>query len=613
MNTFLDTLCGLGIHFTADGFRLLHAALATFLWLGAMIFSGEYMRREKHKVRFYLFSAFTYLATLGIFFSADLYSIFIFFEIMSFTSFVWVAQEEKEEALKAASTYLAIAVTGGLVMLMGIFMLYSGYGNPLAAGVCLLFGFGAKAGIFGLHVWMGDSYDAAPAPASALLSGILSKTGLYGVLVVTCSLFMGNLNWGYFVVSVGILTMVCGAVLALFSVQVKRTLAFSSMSQIGFMVIGIGMLSLTGAEGAMAARGTVLHMVNHSLIKLVLFIIAGILFRNLGKLGLNEVRGYGRKKPLLNLTFLTAALGIGGIPLFNGYVSKTLLHESIVEGLHTGLFSERFLQTTEWLFLICGGFTVAYMAKLYIAIFIEKNSSEAVQKEYDGQKNYMGIPTACVLVTACAAMLLIGLFPNITADRIADMCEGFCGVEGLGQDVRYFSLTNLAGAFVSIITGAGLYLLAVRGFIMKKADGVREYRDRLPGWMNLERLVYRPLFLEVLPAVGGFFCRICDSFLDALIVLLRHTVYRDEKLPHELEEGSVVSYTLGSIWNVLAGGMNLTFWRKHPRHEDYVHTFAVKEEEWIEDRFIIVRSLSFGLLLFCVGLCTTLLYVLLEW
>ena len=126
-------------------------------------------------------------------------------------------------------------------------------------------------------------------------------------------------------------TMFLGAVLALFSVDLKRTLACSSMSQIGFILTGISMMCLLGEENALAARGTLLHMANHSLIKLCLFMCAGCVYMNVHSLSLNDIRGFGRKKPLLFISFLMGALGIGGIPLWNGYVSKTLIHESIVE------------------------------------------------------------------------------------------------------------------------------------------------------------------------------------------------------------------------------------------------------------------------------------------
>ena len=122
-----------------------------------------------------------------------------------------------------------------------------------------------------------------------------------------------------------------GALLAVFSVDLKRTLACSSMSQIGFILVGVGMQGLLGEENLPAVHGTLLHMVNHSLIKLVLFMAAGVVFMNVHALDLNEIRGFGRKKPLLKSVFLAGALAIGGIPLFSGYISKTLLHESILE------------------------------------------------------------------------------------------------------------------------------------------------------------------------------------------------------------------------------------------------------------------------------------------
>ena len=154
---------------------------------------------------------------------------------------------------------------------------------------------------------------------------------MYAIVMLTAYIFFQNAAWGAMILILGVLTMVIGALLALFSVDLKRTLACSSVSQIGFILVGVGMSGLLGKENVIALRGSLLHMVNHSLIKLVLFMAAGVVFMNVHKLDLNEVRGFGRKKPLLNVIFLVGALGIGGIPLFNGYVSKTLLHESIVE------------------------------------------------------------------------------------------------------------------------------------------------------------------------------------------------------------------------------------------------------------------------------------------
>src|SRR5699024_5013413 len=139
-----------------------------------------------------------------------------------------------------------------------------------AAGGLALAGFGAKAGMFPLHIWLPKAHPVAPAPASALLSGILTKSGVFGILLLSRYLFWAELSWSQVVLALGVVTMVLGAVLALFSIDLKRTLACSSMSQIGFILVGVAMQGFLGHENALAAWGTVLHMLNHSLIKLVL-------------------------------------------------------------------------------------------------------------------------------------------------------------------------------------------------------------------------------------------------------------------------------------------------------------------------------------------------------
>ena len=116
--------CGMGLRFTLDGFRVLYGWIASFMWMMTTIFSKEYFVRYRNRNRYYFFLLLTLGATMGVFLSADLYTMFIFFEMMSFTSYVWVAHDEKADSLRAAETYLAVAVTGGLVMLMGLLLLY---------------------------------------------------------------------------------------------------------------------------------------------------------------------------------------------------------------------------------------------------------------------------------------------------------------------------------------------------------------------------------------------------------------------------------------------------------------------------------------------------------
>lgn len=553
--------CMMGIHLELDGFRLLYGFIAAFMWMMTTVFSREYFRHHRNRNRYYLFTLLTFGATMGVFLSADLFTTFIFFEIMSLTSYVWVAQEENMAALRAAGTYLGVAVIGGLVMLMGLFLLYDAAGTLTLSqlgkavsvardagtlslakqyliGGLLVFGFGAKAGMFPLHIWLPAAHPVAPAPASALLSGILTKSGIFGILAVTCNIFRYQPYWGYVIVILGTLTMFLGALLAIFSVDLKRVLACSSMSQIGFILIGTGMISLLGEEAALAARGTLLHMVNHSLIKLVLFMVAGVIFMNTHKLNLNEIRGFGRRKPLLCAAFLMGALGIGGIPLWNGYVSKTLLHESIVE--YTRLFqgaetaslvgSHSFWKSIEWIFLISGGMTVAYMMKLFVAVFVERNTDNALQREYDRNTSYWNLESKIAILASAILLPLMGFFPGIVMDSIANLGIGFTNSQVPAEKVAYFSAANMEGALVSILIGLLIYFSFVRNLLMEKdkndPKAVPMYVDRWPIWMNLENVVYRPVLLMILPGFFGILCRFLDSFLDLWIVLLRKTLYR---------------------------------------------------------------------------------------
>ncbi len=692
----IPEICGMGLHFILDGFRALYGMIAAFMWFMSTLFSREYLSHYRNRNRYYLFLLVTLGATEGVFLSADFYTTFIFFEIMSLTSYVWVAHDEKREALRAAGTYLAVAVIGGLVMLMGIFLLYDvtgtlffdeltglynvygaaandlqtaavtqkwGAGTVSAssamtqlwiAGFCLLFGFGAKAGAFPLHIWLPKAHPVAPAPASALLSGILTKAGMYGILILTAYLFLGNTAWSSMILLLGVCTMVVGAVLALFSVDLKRTLACSSVSQIGFILVGVGMSGLMGAENLIAVRGSLLHMVNHSLIKLTLFMAAGVVYMNVHTLDLNALRGFGRRKPLLHYIFLMGALGIGGVPLWNGYISKTLIHESIVEytelvrngsiaavasmsalaGTDT-LFSAGTLQWIEWAFLISGGLTVAYMTKLYVALFVEKNTDAAVQEKYDTLNGkYMNKVSAAALTISASLLPLMGFFPYAVMDRLSQMGQGFMNVEEMELAVSYFSLTNLKGAAISLVIGAVVYAVVVRLWMMRPVETThtvntvknpedakestskgqgrnprRKYVNRWNSYLDLEDRLYRPLLLQVLPFLCGMVCRVLDSLVDTVVVLLRKTVYRDSKLPQELPEGTAFTHLCACIASTFQQIGNLTYRRKRPAHVDYDHKFAMIHEEWAENSTMIARSMSFGLLLFCIGLILMIAYL----
>ncbi len=628
------------LHFSTEGFRVLYALLASFLWLMTSLFSKQYFYGHRNLKRYFVFCAATFVAVLGVFFAGDLLTLFLFFEIMSFTSYVWVAQEETEAALRASKTYLAIAVIGGLSMLMGLFLLEHAFGTLriselrtsaelflageggnfgnrstylYTAAALLTVGFGAKAGVFPLHIWLPKAHPAAPAPASALLSGMLTKCGIFGMLLVNCYLLFADAAWGKVILILGTVTMVLGAVSAVFSVDIKRTLACSSVSQIGFITLGIGMINVMGGHG-IAIQGTVYHMVNHSLLKLVLFLAAGVIYVNTHSLDLNEIRGYGRKHPFLGAAVAFGGLGLAGVPGLNGYISKTLLHESLVEHMEhlekAGMYSEiGMFKTVEVLFLVSGGLTLAYMLKLFIAIFVEKGDGE----KHTG-KNSMTVLSGIAVCGSALLLPVLGLTPNIIFAKIGNLAEAFLclaeAVTGEAESIRWLSAENLKGAAISVLIGIFVYLFVVRVFLMKKENGRKLYVNRIPSWFDLEDTVYRPVIVQALPFVLAFVCRVCDRLTDTVAGVLRMTVFAPRKRKMSIWVGTRLTHTLGTAMDAVISVLNKTIFHNHPISKSFVSVFAVSELEARKTFSLITGSVSFGLLLAATGLAITLIYLL---
>ena len=611
-------LCGQGLYLKLDGFRLIYCCIALFMWSVSILFSKEYFAHYSNKVRYYGFLLLTMFATLGVFLSADLFTMFIFFEGMSLSSYVWVAQEETEEALKAGVTYLAIAVIGGMVMLMGLFLFNNAVGTLrmdeiygavqqvwdekstqiYVAGFCMLFGFGAKAGMFPLHFWLPKAHPVAPAPASALLSGILTKCGVFGILVLTAEVFVHDVTWGGVILTLGVLGMFVGAVLAVFSINIKRTLACSSVSQIGFILVGVGMQCFLGEENALAVRGTFLHMVNHSLIKLLLFNLAGVVYMNLHALDFNAVRGFGRKKPFFMITFLMGALGIGGVPMWNGYVSKTLLHEAIVEYIHhlqhLGESAVMF-QAVEWIFLFSGGLTVAYMLKLFVCLFLEKHPTK--QDEYDAKKHYMSPLSKTVLGLTAILMPILGAFSGMTMDKMADAVMGFMRSGELAHEVHYFTWTNLKGGLISIVIGVAVYFLVIRKVFIKKG----RYVDLWPKALDIEAFFTKAVFGFM--AVLGVIAKILDGvLLDWMAVENILKFFNGfTKIPEQMPERMVKK-------------LRDIFYEEitEAPEQELVNKLHAQYDRKVDTLRLIGSSLSFGLLLACIGLIMTIVYVLIN-
>ncbi|MBR6571208.1 MAG: NADH dehydrogenase, partial [Clostridia bacterium] len=623
----IDGFIGMGLRMKADGFRVLYACIACVMWLVTSIFSRDYLKHDHAPGRYAFFTLLTQGATVGLFLSDSIFSAFCFFEVMSMASYPWVAHEEEPDAMRAAETYLYIAVIGGLVMLMGIFLLPGGMAtaayaqlpelaqgqNLWLAAALILVGFGAKAGAFPIHIWLPKAHPVAPAPASALLSGMLTKAGVLGMLILTLHLMRGVTSFANLIFWLGVITMFLGAFLAIFSTNLKRTLACSSLSQIGFIMVGVGTQGLCVCENGLAAFGTIQHMMNHSLFKLVLFLCAGIVAMNAHALKLDDVRGFGRKKPVMHFCFLLAAAGISGIPGLSGYISKSLLHEGLLEyihELHHHHLNALPYEIAEWVFIISGGMTLCYMTKLYICLFWQKHPTR--QDEFDSMKKYMSLPSTIALCASACVVAVLGLFPDVFMTGVGKLAQPFMNAaDPHHMPVPYFSHENLIGAAKSIVIGVALFFLQ-RAFVMKKGT----YPERWPAWLDLENSVYRPFIgllikvgysfawvadhltdwaLVVINAVSGFFARLFDASGDGLAMTVRRLFLPQITKKQPIPVGIRLTYAVGRGLDSIAAFWGRLTGRKAASDTHYESLLAAGQHEAATEFKRFTRSVSFGL------------------
>lgn len=615
--------CGSRIYLKLDGFRYVYVVIASLMWMMTTFISHEYFAAYRNRNRYYTFMLITFGATVGVFLSADLLTTFVFFEIMSFASYVLVVHDEKPKTLEASNTYIVVTVISGMILLLGVFFLYNALGTTdmdkllpvmqeytgdkkviYIASVLMLFGFGTKAGMFPMHIWLPKAHPVAPAPASALLSGILTKAGIFGALIISTNLFLHDEKWSLAVLIIGVITMLLGALLAVFSIDLKRTLACSSVSQIGFITVGIGMQGILAEHNALAVHGTLLHMVNHSLIKLVLFMAAGVIYMNLHELDLNKIRGFGRGKPLLAFIFSMGVLSIIGMPFWSGYLSKTLLHESIVEKIW--LFKEysswsTFYQVVESIFTFTGGLTTAYMLKIFIAIFIEENPySQAKNDSFN--KNYMSPLSTFALIVPALMLLVLGVYPEIM-NSIAKFGQVFMHGHDPAHAVEYFVWANLKGAVASLVIGVIVYFFIVRGCLMARdRNNHRIYIDAWPEVLNLEEYIYKPLTFKVVPFIGTLFANLLDKI--PLIFSL---------IPLIGEVFAKFLYNITSVFEII--GFEIFIWTKKNIYkplENKINNISISlgdGSEAIGLHEILSGSLSYSLLLFAAGFSLVLIFL----
>ncbi len=508
----LPQVLGYGLLFTIDMFSLTMLLLTSSVWTLVMIYAPDYMAHEFNRGRFYLFLNITYGAILGTLMAGDIFTLFLFFEIMTVCSYLLVVHKENLEAERAGGLYIYLGVIGGLMILFGMILLFIHTGTfafvPMISTMesvgwiryliigLFITGFGVKAGMIPLHVWLPKAHPVAPTPASALLSGIMIKVGAYGILRVTTSYFFpaaseiqdythplwqSSKSLGAVIIWLGIATMAVGVSMALQQGHMKRMLAYHSVSQIGYVIMGIGVAVYLGYKGPMGYVGSLYHIINHGLFKALLFMVAGVVYLQTHEMDMYKLGGLWRKMPFTALVCLVAALGITGMPLFNGFASKTILHHAIVEAEQYGHHAFRY---AEWLFTLISAGTACSFIKFFGFIFVGK-----MPEEYRDIKSGSSMMKLAMGGMA-ALILLIGLNPHFLLDRLLvpaalEVTYDPAFIATYITGIHFFTRADLLGMVQVYLMGAGIFALGIRFHL---------FHLHLPHWLRFEYILLYPLY-----------------------------------------------------------------------------------------------------------------------
>lgn len=336
----------LTLTFRVDSLGYLFSFVSSSMWVLVNLYTIGYMEHEHDKQRFFAFFAFSLFAAFGIAYSENLFSFFLFYEALSIFTYPLVIHEGTEDAMKAGSKYLIYTLGGGGLLLVaiivtyfvtgtitlsqpGIFSINDGAGLIKALFVMYIIGTGVKAGVMPFHHWL-PAAMVAPTPVSTLLHAVaVVKAGAFGVLRVIYSVFgidvLAELGLGTVLAFIAAFTIITASTIAIRQDNLKRRLAYSTISQLSYIVMG-GAIGAIGAGGApFAAIGAMAHIANHAFTKGTLFMCAGIIAEETGKKNISELNGMGRRLPLTMGAFTIAAFGMIGLPPLAGFTSKWLI------------------------------------------------------------------------------------------------------------------------------------------------------------------------------------------------------------------------------------------------------------------------------------------------
>lgn len=417
--TLFQLLEGVPVYFQVDHISRLFVTVVGASWLLICIYSFAYMKREGEEKRYYGLFLLLYGVLMGLDFSGNLVTMYLFFELMTLVSMPMVLHNGSREAIMASLKYLFYSMCGAYGGLFGIVFLCrycdtltftpggvlnaaaQGHrGILLAAVFVMILGFGAKAGMLPLHSWLPTAHPVAPSPASALLSGVIVKFGVLAILRTVYYIVGPEFVRGTWVqyawLALALLTVFVGSLLAYREPVLKKRLAYSTVSQVSYILFGLALLTPAAFQGAL------LHTAAHAFVKCGLFLTAGVFLHRFGCTRADQLAGVGKKMPVTLWCYTVFALALTGIPPTGGFISKWYLAEGSLES-GIPVFS--------WLgpvaLLVSALLTAGYLLPIALKGFFPGEEASS-----DEEKSEPSPLMLAPLVILAALALLLGILPN---------------------------------------------------------------------------------------------------------------------------------------------------------------------------------------------------------
>lgn len=422
----------LSISFHMDGLGCVFGSLIAILWPIATFYAFEYMKHEGKENTFFTFFSMTYGITVGIAFASNLMTLYLFYELLTFVTLPLVMHGMSKKSVFAGRRYVTYSVGGAAFAFIGIaFILTFGdsihfeYGGVLngdytalqeqllrVAYVLTTFGFGVKAAIFPFHLWL-PTASVAPTPVTALLHAVaVVKAGAFAILRITYFSFGTELLKGsfaqYIVMAAALVTILFGSAMALKEQHLKRRLAYSTISNLSYIVFGASLMSPAGFTGALT------HMVVHGVVKITLFFCAGAVLYKTGLEYIHDMRGLGKRMPVTFSCFALASAALVGIPPLPGFISKWNLASAAVEAQNFPAYAGVAV------LLISAVLTAIYLFLVVFKVCFPSRAGVQPETKRCEANAYMTVP----LVLLCVMIVLLGVFARPLTEVFAYIAKG---------------------------------------------------------------------------------------------------------------------------------------------------------------------------------------------